>query len=52
MMQTRGQGFSSFTENAGGGMLARNPDAKWGGTAQRVMLASAFAWYPLAAFSE
>jgi Protein of unknown function (DUF998) len=42
---------TTFVTLMAGGMLARNPDAKWGGTAQRVMLASAFAWYPLAALA-
>jgi hypothetical protein len=32
-----------------GGRLASRTDPAWSGTAQRVMLASAFAWYPLAA---
>ena len=31
-----------------GGMLARRPSEAWSGTAQRVMLASALGWYPLA----
>jgi len=31
------------------GMLARRPDERWSGAAQRVMLASALGWYPLAA---
>lgn len=43
---------TTFVTLMGGGMLARNPEANWGGTAQRVMLASAFAWYPLAGFGE
>ena len=42
----------TFVTLMAGGSHARNPDAKWGGTAQRVMLASAFAWYPLAGCSE
>jgi hypothetical protein len=33
----------------GGGMRARDPDATWGGVAQRAMVASALAWFPLAA---
>ncbi len=32
-----------------GGQRARRPAATWSGTAQRVMLASALSWYPLAA---
>jgi hypothetical protein len=33
----------------GGGLLARRDSDEWSGTAQRVFLASAFAWFPLAA---
>jgi hypothetical protein len=34
-----------------GGLLARSPSERWSGTAQRVMLASALAWQPLAALT-
>jgi Protein of unknown function (DUF998) len=45
---SRRSGVATLIGLVGGGMLARRPDAKWGGTAQRVMLASALGWYPLA----
>ena len=32
-----------------GGLVARRPSPRWSGTAQRLMLAAAFSWYPLAA---
>ncbi len=32
-----------------GGSMAQQPSARWSGIAQRVMVASALAWYPLAA---
>jgi len=35
----------------GGGLLARAPSRHWSGAAQRVMLASALSWYPLAALT-
>ena len=34
-----------------GGSLARSPSKRWSGVGQRVMLASAFAWFPLAGAS-
>lgn len=49
---SRRLGVATLVGLVGGGMLARNPDATWGGTAQRVMLTSALAWYPLAGCSE
>lgn len=42
-------GLSTLVALLIGGMLARRPAQRWGGTAQRLMLASALAWFPLAA---
>jgi len=47
---SRRLGLATLVGLVGGGLLARNPEATWGGTAQRVMLTSALAWYPLAGF--
>jgi hypothetical protein len=42
-------GLSTLALVVGGGMLARRPTQQGSGMAQRVMLASAFSWFPLAA---
>jgi hypothetical protein len=42
-------GVTTLVTLVGGGMRARDPDATWGGVAQRAMVASALAWFPLAA---
>jgi hypothetical protein len=42
-------GRSTLALLVGGGMLARRPTHRGSGAAQRVMLASAFSWFPLAA---
>ena len=49
---SRRLGTATFVSLIGGGMLARKPESTWSGTAQRVMLTSALAWYPLAGFSS
>jgi hypothetical protein len=45
-------GIATLVGLVGGGLLARKPGSTWGGTAQRVMLTSALAWYPLAGFNS
>jgi hypothetical protein len=45
---SRRLGVTTLVTLLGGGMLARRPSTAWSGTAQRVMLASALSWYPLA----
>ena len=42
-------GVTTLVTLVGGGMRARDPDATWSGVAQRAMVASALAWFPLAA---
>jgi hypothetical protein len=42
-------GVSTLVTLVAGGARARDPEATWGGVAQRVMIASALAWFPLAA---
>ena len=42
-------GLSTLIALLVNGLLARRPSERWSGAAQRVMLASALAWYPLAA---
>lgn len=42
-------GLTTLALFLGGGALARRPSQRWSGTAQRLMLASALAWYPVAA---
>lgn len=49
---SRRLGMSTLVGLVGGGMLARKPESTWSGTAQRAMLTSALAWYPLAGFSS
>ena len=44
-------GASTLVALVIGGVLARRPSPRWSGAAQRVMLASAFSWYPLAAMA-
>jgi len=44
-------GWSTLALLVGGGLLARRPSQRGSGTAQRLMLTSALAWYPLAALS-
>jgi hypothetical protein len=44
-------GWSTFVLLIGGGSLARREDQTGSGIAQRLMLASAFAWFPLAGFT-
>lgn len=44
-------GMATLITLVGGGMRARDPEATWGGVAQRAMVAAALAWFPLAAFS-
>jgi hypothetical protein len=41
-------GVTTLATMIGGGRFQRNPNGEWSGTAQRVTLASAFAWYLLA----
>lgn len=41
-------GVATFVGFLCGGMLARTSSQAWSGAAQRVMLASALSWYPLA----
>lgn len=41
-------GVATFVSLLGGGMLARRSSQSWSGAAQRIMLASALSWYPLA----
>ena len=41
-------GVSTLATDDRGGRMARRPSASGSGTAQRAMLVSAFAWYPLA----
>ena len=52
------QGYRAWSRRIGlstlglllfGGVLARRPSQRWSGAAQRIMLASAFSWYPLVA---
>jgi hypothetical protein len=45
-------GWSTLVTLIAGGSLARREDERWSGTAQRVTLACAFAWYLLAGFSS
>jgi hypothetical protein len=45
-------GLTTLVTLIGGGALARRPSQHWSGTAQRVMLASALSWYPLAGLSD
>jgi hypothetical protein len=35
----------------GGGLLARSPSQRWSGAAQRAMLTTALAWFPIAGFA-
>ena len=49
---SRRLGLATLAGLVGGGMLARRPDSRWSGTAQRVTLTTAFAWYVLAGFGE
>jgi hypothetical protein len=42
-------GVTTLVTLVAGGARARDPEATWGGVAQRVMIASALAWFPLAA---
>lgn len=42
-------GVTTLVTLVAGGARARDPEATWGGVAQRVMVASALAWFPLAA---
>jgi hypothetical protein len=44
-------GATTLATMIGGGRFQRNPNGEWSGTAQRVTLASAFAWYVLAGAS-
>ncbi|HEX4491002.1 MAG TPA: DUF998 domain-containing protein [Acidimicrobiia bacterium] len=44
-------GATTLATMIGGGRFQRNPNGEWSGTAQRVTLASAFAWYALAGLS-
>ena len=44
-------GLTTLATTIGGGRFQRNEGTKWSGTAQRVTLASAFAWYALAGAS-
>jgi hypothetical protein len=46
---SRGLGLATLAGLVGGGMLARRPDSFGSGAAQRATLATAFAWYVLAA---
>ena len=45
-------GIATLACFIGGGLLARHPSQAWSGTAQRVMVASALSWFPLAAIAE
>ncbi len=44
-------GAATLATLVAGGRMAQRPSARGSGTAQRVMLASAFAWFPLAALA-
>jgi hypothetical protein len=44
-------GLSTLAVFLLGGMLARRPSQRWSGAAQRVMVAAALSWYPLAALT-
>jgi Protein of unknown function (DUF998) len=46
---SRRLGWFTLAVLLAGGMLARRPSGRGSGVAQRAMLASAFAWFPLAA---
>lgn len=48
---SRRLGVSTLVLLVGGGMLARDPAGVGSGAAQRAMLTSALAWYPLAALA-
>lgn len=48
---SRRLGMSTLVALLLGGILARRPSQRWSGAAQRIMLASAFSWYPLAAIA-
>ena len=45
-------GFATLACFIGSGLMARRPSPTWSGTAQRVMVASALSWFPLAAVAE
>jgi hypothetical protein len=45
---SRRLGIFTFGTLLIGGVLVRRPSKRWSGALQRVMLASALAWYPLA----
>ncbi len=47
----RHRGVTTLLGLLGGGLLARSSSRAWSGAAQRVMLASALSWYPLAAIA-
>jgi hypothetical protein len=49
---SRRLGLATLATLVGGGLLARRTDQRWSGTAQRVFLTCALAWYPLAAVSR
>lgn len=46
---SRGLGLSTFVLFIGGGLLARRPSRRGSGAAQRVFVASALSWFPVAA---
>jgi len=49
---SRALGLTTLAALVGGGRLAQRPSGRGSGTAQRVMLASALTWYPLAALAR
>ena len=49
---SRRLGVATLVGLVGGGVLARRPDSRWSGTAQRVTLTTVFAWYVWAGLCE
>jgi hypothetical protein len=44
-------GVATLVGFIGAGIAARRPSSAWSGAAQRVMLASALLWFPVAGFT-